>query len=114
MMGLRTPDYFDLKRDIKAHGLSHRLKACKELGVEANWAYRDLLRQALKSGEQLKSVLIRATSRTRPENREVPAVTDSVAYELEGQLKGLLGSICALETKLRGAQMVSGDEDSVT
>ena len=36
MMGLRTPDYFDLKRDIKAHGLSHRLKACKQLGVEAN------------------------------------------------------------------------------
>ena len=59
-------------------------------------------------------MLIRATSRTRPQNQEVPAVTDSVAYELEGQLKGLLGSVFALETKLRGAQMVSGDEDSVT
>ena len=115
MMGLRTPDYFDLKRDIKLHGLSHRLKACKELGVEPNWAYCDLLRQALKSGEEFKSTLIRAASRTRPENREPPAVTDSVASELEGKLKALLSLICVLvATKLRGAQMVSGDVDSVT
>jgi hypothetical protein len=41
--------------------------------------YRDVLRQALKSGEQFKSMLIRATSRKQPETRDVRAITDSVA-----------------------------------
>jgi hypothetical protein len=59
-------------------------------------------------------MLIKSISRAHRENRGVPAVTDSVVYELEGQLKELLGSICALATELRGAEMASGDEASVT
>lgn len=73
---------------------------------QQNLVYRELLEQALKSGEQIKAMLERATSHARPENWEDPAVTDAVAYAMEGRLKRLLGSICEIASQLGGARPV--------
>jgi hypothetical protein len=106
-------------RPVSAEGLlRHKAPPVEPARNDQNHVYRELLRKAVSGAEELRLMLVRATTHSRPENRERlpecdpvdpedgPVVTDAVAYELEGEIKILLGQIYELGSSLRGGRVV--------